>query len=87
MQGRTLSRKQWDLSLDYWPSYRIELREPLASVDLVRYRDSDGNYSMMTENTDYVVDTARQPGAIRAPSGPDEPDVADVSPRGPVPRS
>src|ERR1700686_4119746 len=31
MQGRDLIRKQFDLSLDYWNNYRIELRDPLAS--------------------------------------------------------
>lgn len=57
-QRRDLVAKQWDLSLDCFP-YEIQLRDPLASVDLVRYRDSDGNYHTLTENTDYIVDTAK----------------------------
>jgi uncharacterized phiE125 gp8 family phage protein len=63
LQGRDLVRKQWDLSLDYFP-YEIELRAPLVTVDLVRYRDSSGGYTTLTENTDYIVDTAKHPGII-----------------------
>jgi len=62
-QGRDLIRKQWDLSFDYW-GYQIELRAPLVSVDLVKYRDSGGNYTTLTENTDYIVDTAKDPGLV-----------------------
>ena len=64
LQGRDLVRKQWDLSLDYWPSGPIELRGPVSSVDLLRYRDSGGAYTSMTENTDYIVDTAKQPAIV-----------------------
>jgi len=67
LQGRDLVRKQWDLSHDYWPSYRIEMRAPLVSTDLVRYRDSDGNYKTMTENTDYIVDASKGPGILAPP--------------------
>jgi uncharacterized phiE125 gp8 family phage protein len=62
-QGRDLVRKQLDLALDYF-HYAIELRAPLASVDLVRYRDSTGAYTDLTENTDYIVDTSKQPGIV-----------------------
>jgi hypothetical protein len=57
-QRRNLTQKQCDLWLDYFPC-EIELRRPLTSVDLIRYRDSDGNYTDLTENTDYIVDTVR----------------------------
>ncbi len=73
--GRDLIQKQYDLYLDgfhndgcfYTPwgdSYGldggcIELPQPLTSVDLVRYRDSDGNYTTLVEDTDYIVDLAR----------------------------
>jgi len=69
LQNRDLVVKQYDLSRDYWPPYHVELRAPLISVDLVKYRDSDGNYTTMTENTDYVVDTSKQPGVITPPYG------------------
>ena len=42
----------------------IELGQPLVSVDLVRYRDSAGTYSDLSENVDYIVDTRKQPGLI-----------------------
>lgn len=58
-QARDLVAKQWDLSLDSFPACEIELRDPLSSVDLVRYRDSDGTYHTLTENTGYIVDTAK----------------------------
>lgn len=67
LQNRDLVRKQWDLSHDYWPSYRIEMRAPLISVDLVRYRDSDGNYTNMTADTDYIVDSSKGPGILAPP--------------------
>lgn len=57
-QGRDLVEKQWDLALDDFTP-EIILRNPLQSVDLVKYKDSDGNWTTLTENTDYIVDTAR----------------------------
>jgi uncharacterized phiE125 gp8 family phage protein len=66
-QGRDLVLKQWDLALDYWPSFRIELRAPLVTVDRVEYRDSNGDFNLMAEGPDYIVDKARQPGLISPP--------------------
>ncbi len=63
-QGYDLVRKQWDLNLDYFRPYRVELRAPLVSVDLVQYRDSNGAYTSLTENTDYIVDVAKRPGQV-----------------------
>ena len=67
LQGRDLIRKQFDLSLDYWFNYRIELRDPLASVDLFQYKDSNGAVTVMAENTDFIVDTSRHPGFVSPP--------------------
>jgi uncharacterized phiE125 gp8 family phage protein len=67
LQGRDLIRKQFDLCLDYWFNYRIELRDPLASVDLFQYKDSSGAVTVMTENTDFIVDTSRHPGFVSPP--------------------
>lgn len=67
MQNKDLVLKQWDLSYDYWPSYRIELRTPTASVDLVQYTDSNGNVTTMNNPTDYIVDLAKEPGIITLP--------------------
>ena len=78
-QNRDLVQKQWDMALDYWPSYRVEMRDPLVSVDLVQYKDSDGviwpmseNVASPPDNTDdidmqYVVDTQSHPGKIIPP--------------------
>jgi head-tail adaptor len=58
--GRDLVAKTYDLSLDYfWAQYRVMLREPLVSVDLVQYKDSTGTTTPLVANTDYIVDTAR----------------------------
>lgn len=67
--GRDIVQKQFDRYHDYWPGFQIELRKPLISVDLVKYRDSDGNYVTLVENTDYIVDTSKEPGIIAQPYG------------------
>lgn len=64
LQNRDLVRKQWDLSFDYWRDYYIRLRPHLYSVDLVQYKDSTGTLRTLAENTDYIVDTAKNPGLI-----------------------
>jgi uncharacterized phiE125 gp8 family phage protein len=64
MQGRDLVVKQWDLSLDYFFKYQIELRPSLQSVDLVTYRDRLGNVYPLIQNVDYIVDASKQPGLI-----------------------
>jgi len=63
-QGRDLIRKQYDFTLDNLCCSVYELKDDLVSVDLFRYRDSDGNYTTLVENTDYIVATERQPGAV-----------------------
>jgi uncharacterized phiE125 gp8 family phage protein len=67
LQGRDLIRKQSDLSLDYWNNYQIELRDPLASVDLFQYKDSTGAVTVMAEDSDFIVDTSRHPGFVSPP--------------------
>lgn len=67
LQGRDLVRKQWDLSHDYWFSNCVELRAPLISVDLVQRKDSNGIVTPLVENTDYIVDKAKQPGILTPP--------------------
>jgi hypothetical protein len=53
--------------MDYWPSYRLEMRTPTISVDLLKYRDSNGDYTTMVEDTDYIVDVAKQPAIVAPP--------------------
>lgn len=67
LQGRDLVKKQWGLSMDYWPLYRLEMRTPTISVDLLQYKDSNGTLTTMVENTDYIVDLAKQPAIIAPP--------------------
>lgn len=67
LQNRDLVLKHWDLSMDYWPSYRLEMRTPTISVDLLQYKDSNGALTTMVENTDYIVDVAKQPAIVAPP--------------------
>jgi len=65
-QGRDLVSKQWDLTMDCFPCV-IKTRDNLSAVDLLRYRDSDGNYTTLVEGTDYIVDTVQ--GLVMPPYG------------------
>lgn len=58
---------QW--AANQWGIFPVEipLRRPLISVDLVTCKDSSGVTHTLTENTDYIVDTAR--GLIMPPFG------------------
>jgi len=65
-QKRDLVRKQWDLSMDYWPwfpQYEIQLRPHLVSVDLVKYQDSGGTFITMDPGS-FIVNASRHPGII-----------------------
>jgi hypothetical protein len=65
-QKRDLVRKQYDLYLDDLCG-EIQVYGPLVSVDLVQYRDSDGNYTVVPPDTGYIVDPFR--GLIIPPYG------------------
>lgn len=69
LQNRDLVQKQFDLSMDYWPSYRLELRTPAVSVDRLQYMDSNGDVTVMQEgpDADYIVDLSKQPGVVAPP--------------------
>lgn len=67
LQGRDLVQKQWDLSLDYWIAYQLQLRAPLVSVDLFQYKDCNGVITQLKEGTDYIVDNSKQPGNVSPP--------------------
>lgn len=68
-QNRDLVRKQWDMRLDAFWTDEIQLRSPLVSVDLVKYKDSDGIETTLTETTDYIYDTGKHPGIVMPPYG------------------
>lgn len=67
LQNRDLVIKQWDLSYDYWPAYRLRLRAPCSKVDLMQYTDLTGNVTTMQETADYVVDLKKEPAVITPP--------------------
>lgn len=67
LQGRDLVPKQFDLTFDYWPSFRIRLRDPLQSVDLIQTKNNNGATTDLVANTDYIVDTTKHPGIITPP--------------------
>lgn len=72
LQWRDLVTKQWTLTLESFAP-EIELRAPLISVETVKYKDSDGVETTLTEGTDYIVDIAKQPGVIMPPYNKDWP--------------
>ncbi len=67
LQNRDLVKKQWDLSYDYWPEYRLRLRAPCVSVDLLQYTDLTGAVTTMAVTADYVVDLKKEPAVITPP--------------------
>lgn len=67
LQNRDLVQKQWDLHYDYWPEYRLRLRAPAVSIDLMQYMDLSGAVTPMVKDTDYVIDLAKEPAIITPP--------------------
>ena len=63
LQGRDLVLKSWDLNFDYWTNWRITLRAPLLSVDLLQYTDS-ANVVHVMDPSNYFVDNNKRPGLI-----------------------
>jgi uncharacterized phiE125 gp8 family phage protein len=68
-QGRDLVRKHWQLSHDAFWRNEIALRAPLVSVESITYRDSTGASTALVAGTDYIVDTAKEPGIVLPPYG------------------
>lgn len=63
-QQRVLVRKQFDLTYDTWPGYRVELASPVVSVDLVQYTDDAGTVHQLVSGTDYLADLHKQPAIL-----------------------
>lgn len=59
LQGKPLVSAQYDLTLDVFDREEIFLSDSLSSVDLVKYRNSAGDWTTLTANTDYITDTTR----------------------------
>ena len=65
--GRSLASKTVEYGIDSFHSEISLPYGPVASVESVKYKDSNGNETTMTENTDYLVDT--DGGRIILPKG------------------
>lgn len=68
-QWRMLRRATYVATMDCFPCDDIDLSDPLVSVTTFRYRDYEGNWTTLVENTDYIVDTAKHPGEVMPPYG------------------
>lgn len=66
--SKALLEQTLEITLDYWPGPdgRIELprARPVRSVAFVKYKDSGGVETTLTENTDFAVDYDELPGCI-----------------------
>ncbi len=69
--GRAFGTQTWEAYLNYWPGRNyIDLpMPPLQSVTSVKYVDSTGTETTMTEDTDYLVDADSDIGRIVLPYG------------------
>jgi uncharacterized phiE125 gp8 family phage protein len=68
---RALITQTWDLYLNEFPSgnyFEIPLGS-LQSITSMAYTDSSGTVTTMTATTDYIADTASEPGRIVLPYG------------------
>lgn len=67
---RALFTQTWDMYLNEFPN-GTEIKIPfgnLQSVTYVKYTDSDGVFTTLTENTDYLVETnGEQCGFVKLP--------------------
>ncbi len=62
---RALITQTWRLTLDQWPERSIYLPfPPLQSVSSVKYINTAGVLTTLTEGTDYEVDTRSVPGRV-----------------------
>jgi uncharacterized phiE125 gp8 family phage protein len=67
---RSFITTSWTLRLDKFPSGvgAIDMpRPPLITVTTLKYYNGSGVLTTLTENTDYLVDTASEPGRITLP--------------------
>lgn len=65
--GRSLASKTVEYGIDSFPEQIRLPYGPVASVQSIKYKNSDGNETTMTVNTDYLVDT--DSGRIIPPNG------------------
>jgi len=67
--GHAFAPQTWDYYLPKFPAgdYVEWPLGPLTAITHVKYTDSDGDETTMTENTDYIVDVDTEPGKIYLP--------------------
>lgn len=67
--GRAFGTQTWEAYLNYWPdrNYINLPMPPLQSVTSVKYLDSAGTETTMTETTQYLVDSDSDIGKIVLP--------------------
>ena len=76
---RALITQTWELVLDAFPSTEILLPlSPIQSVTSIKYLNSDGIFTTMSAS-DYVVDTASEPGRIVPAYGKSFPVALDLA--------
>lgn len=59
LQNRDLVPKRWDLYLDGFCEYEIQLRNPLRTVELIEYTDSGNVTTELVDGTGFVKDLSR----------------------------
>jgi uncharacterized phiE125 gp8 family phage protein len=59
LQNRDLVPKRWDLYLDGFSEYEIELRHPLRSVESIEYTDSENVVTELLDGTGFTKDLSR----------------------------
>ena len=69
-QSRAYITQSWELALDSWPCRVIDIPKGcLQSIDSIKYTDSNGAITTMTENTDYIYSTRGILGRLTTPYG------------------
>ena len=65
LTGRALITRTQRLNLSALPREILMPDAPLIAVSSFAYTDSDGASQTLTENTDFIVDTASHPGRLK----------------------
>jgi len=82
-QNRSLVTQTWELVLDSWPTWPLELpRSPVQSIQNIRYRDKDG-VETVWDTANYLVDADSDPGRVALAKGVSVP-AAELLPIGGV---
>ncbi len=77
LTGRALITRTQRLNLSWLPPEILMPDAPLIAVSSFAYTDSDGASQTLTENTDFIVDTASQPGRLKPARGLSWPSLRD----------